>query len=345
MATTPDFFYIWGVDGDGDFYWTKIFTNTIERTFWIGYNLNDFRPRTDFNGVVNNWTLLRSQGKAAGGAGWSVAGIYRDPTSESLHGINEDEQQIPGFVGQLDADLIGNALLADSKDPKVSGRSGGWQARNEFEFLTEGLYRFIMPRSDFAEVVDPLDDASKFSIIGGGDLTVEDDATTFMFGASSIKLTSSSAVGTRAETDLEVSGIIKKIIFYIRSNLKGNFLTVGVGSSVWNQHTFKPDIALTGTFIPIEWDVSDKNIRSIGKFAIEINEDQVIQTKVQIDKLDIVFSGHKTYRLEKKRSQYRYRPGGSGVTSEFGELPDSLPQYVAALQKITQELRATQEVQ
>jgi len=344
MATTDDFYYIWGVDGDGDFYWTKKLVINLERTFWVGFNLNDFFPRTSFQDIVNSWTLLRAQGKGSGGVGYSVAGIFTDESSAAKFGVSVDEQQIPGFTGEADTALIGNALLAASKDPVESARSKGWLARNSFEFLTQGLYRFVMPREDFQETVDDLDDATAFSVIGGGDLVVSDDKVTFMFADGSVKLAFTESVGTRAELDIDVEGIIKQVIFYVRATKKGDYLTVGVGSSIWDQHTFDFDISLTGTFIPIVWDLSGKGIRKLGKFAIEVNQSQVSETRVQIDKLDIVFAGHKTYRMIRKRSTYRYSPGRHGVDSEFGDLPDSLPQYIAAQQKITQELRATQEV-
>ena len=86
------------------------------------------------------------------------------------------------------------------------------------------------------------------------------------------------------------------------------------------------------------------DIRELGKFAIIINEDRPAETRVQIDKLDILFAGHKTYRMRKKRSVYRYAPGKQSVDSEFGELPDSLPKYIAGLQSATEELRFTGEI-
>lgn len=343
MAQTDDFYYQWGVDGDGDFFWERKATDSLERTWHIGFNLNNFKPRTNFERVRNAIIVQRKEGRGSGGAGWAVAGLFNDASSAAKYGENELNVQIPGFFATAEANLFGNALLDSLKEPIDSARLKFWQANRAVDYLTRGNYRAIMPLKDFQENIDDIDDASDFSIIGSGDLAAADDTTFFVFGTGSTRLTFTASAGTRAELNIVAKGFIKEIRFYIRSSATGAFMTVGVGTSVWDQVTTKLDIPIAESFLPIIWDVSNENLRDITKFAIEIDDDFGFERNVWIDKLDILFSGHKTYRMRLKRTTYRFTPQSSGAESELGELPDALPDYVSGLQALSEELRFTGE--
>jgi len=344
MAQTKDFYYIWGVDGDGDFYWTRKDVSLLERTFFIGYELNNFKPKTNFEEVVNSVIIKRQEGRGSGGVGWAVAGIFSDTSSIAKYGLNELYEQVPGFFDTADATLVGEAILDDRKEPKTSSSTDGWIAITPAEFLEQGNYRMIMPNKLFSETVDDLDSKDDFTIINSGDLVLTDDTTDFVFGSGSIRFNFQNALNQRAELDISIKGIIKEIRFYIRTSAAAKFLTVGVGTSVWDQATTDIELGISGSFIPFVWDVSSFGFTELGKFAIRIDENRASATTVFIDKLDILFSGHKTYRQRMKRSIYNYRPSRSSVKSEFGELPDSLPEYVAGLQAASEELNFTGEV-
>ncbi len=344
MALTSTHYYQWGVDGDGDFYWERIALDDLERTFFIGYELNDFKPKINFEDVRNAITLQRQEGRGSGGVGWAIAGLFNNESSIAKYGRNELVKQIPGFIGTADANTYGNALLQELAEPVSSSRTDKWQAFSELDFLRHGNYRFILPLGDFQETINDIDDESEFAIIGGGDMTKANDDTFFVFADGSVRLTFTDSAGVRAELDIEAMGLIQEIRFYLRSSKAGGFLTVGVGSSVWDQATTVLDIPIAETFIPIIWDVSSLDIRTLGKFAIRVDEDLGVPTNVWIDKLDILFAGHKTYTMKLKRSTYRYAPDASGVRSEYGTLPDSLPKYIAGLQAAAEELKFTGEI-
>ena len=344
MASTSTFYYIWGVDGDGAFYWTRINRAENERTFHIGYNLNAFKPKTNYENIKNVINIQVQPARGSGDSGWIGAGIFNDVSSVAKYGRNELNKQVPAFFDSDEVDVLGNAILDDLSEPKKSANTNYWQALTAGSYLTQGLYRFINPLKDFQETVNDIDNESDFTIIGSGDLIKENDINTFMYANGSVKLTFTNSESVRVELDLSVSGIIKEIRFYLRATKTGNYLTMGCGTSVWNQITHTIDIPINNFFIPIIWDVSSENLRSLSKFAIEINQDLSEEHEIWIDKLDILFAGHKTYRMNIKRSIYRYRPGSSGVQSEFGELPDSLPDYVANLQALTEEQKFTGEI-
>jgi hypothetical protein len=298
MAVTDDYYYIWGVSGDGNFYWERIEFDSRERTFFIGYNLHEFQPKINYENVRNVITVQRQQGRGSGGAGWAVAGVYNNDSSVKKYGRNELNYQIPGFFSDSDADLVGNALISDLAEPDTSAQTGNWQARNQLEYLTNGIYRFIMPLSRYTETVNDVDDASEWDIVATGDLTAEDEDTVFVFADGGVKFTAQNASGQRAEIDIEAEGLIREVRFYVRSNQAGAGMTVGVGGSAWNEVTTTLDVPIADTFVPFRWDVSDLNIRTLGKFAIRIDEDFTAERQIYIDKIDVVFSGHKTYNLQ-----------------------------------------------
>ncbi len=70
--------------------------------------------------------MQRQQGAAAGGAGWSVAGIYNDTASVKKYGRKELNYQIPGYFADDEADVIGNATTGRKKDPKYSASMRGF---------------------------------------------------------------------------------------------------------------------------------------------------------------------------------------------------------------------------
>jgi len=170
------------------------------------------------------------------------------------------------------------------------------------------------------------------------------DNSVFMEGSGSIRADFEFAEGQSFETDIDAKGFIKEIRFYIRSNVAGSFMLVGVGDSVYNQHTTTIDIPFADVFVPIVWDVSALNLKNLGKFGIEVTNDTGVSTNVWIDNIEVMYTGHRNYNLELKKSVYSYRPGNFGVKSEWGETPANLADYVATLQAQTNELRYTGEI-
>lgn len=344
MANAGGFFHVWGVDGDGEFYFERKAINSMERTFFIGYNLHDFQPKLNYEEVKNVITMQRQEGRAAGGAGWSVAGVYNDESSVAKYGRNELNYQIPGFFADNEADIIGNALIEDLAEPKNSAKTSGWQARTQLDFLPPGNYRFIMPLGDFSQVASDLDDATEFTVFGAGDLTVNDDTQFMLYGSKGIRFDFQNAENQRAEIDIEAFGFIQEVRFYVRGSVAGAYLTAGVGEGAWNEQTIKVEIPQAEVFYPIRWDLRESNIRDLKKFAIRIDENAPAQRKVWIDKLEVLLRGHRTYTMRLKRAVYRYSPDGSGADCEFGSLPSRLTDYIAGLQATASELKFTGEI-
>jgi hypothetical protein len=344
MSRRDGQFYIWGVDGDGDFYLKRILLDNPIKTLWVGYQINEFQPKRNYDKVFNVINVHRQPPSGADQSGWVSAGVFNDPSSVAKYGRNEKTLQVPGFFGANEIDLIGQSELDRYKEPSMSGDTNLYQALVEGDYLNNGFYRIVMPLDNYTDVVNSADDVDLWSVNGSGDMSLAYDNSVFMEGSGSIRADFEFAEGQSFETDIDAKGFIKEIRFYIRSNVAGSFMLVGVGDSVYNQHTTTIDIPFADVFVPIVWDVSALNLKNLGKFGIEVTNDTGVSTNVWIDNIEVMYTGHRNYNLELKKSVYSYRPGNFGVKSEWGETPANLADYVATLQAQTNELRYTGEI-
>lgn len=347
MAQTAGYYYIWGVDGDGEFYFTRISETLLKKTFFVGYNVNEFKPKLNFQDIKNTITVTRKEAAAVGGAGWAVAGVYNNVSSNKKYGRQELIYQVPGYFSNSDCDLIGNALISNLAEPRHSATAGGIRAYQGDDFLFNGLYRFIMPKQDnvfYTEILNDLDDYTAFTISGPGDLVLSNEPNIFMWANGGIKFNFQNALNQIAILNIAAKGFIKKIKFYVRSDTAGINIKVGVGVAAWNENTLTVPIDLAEMFVPVEWDLSSLSLQEVGKFGIQILANYITPVNLYIDYLEISLSGHKTYKIKLLRATYKYTPENSEVSAEFGGLPPSLVQYVAGLQKAASELKFTQEI-
>jgi hypothetical protein len=335
----------WGVDGDGETYF-EMDSGAIVRTFAIGYRVNEFEPKYNYDEIKNAIIVQRQEGRGSGGAGWSVAGIYNDAASVKTYGRRELIYQIPGFFSDADADIIGESLRDSLSQPQLSAEIDGLVIESGADYFERGTYRFIMPLAIYRETIDDLNDASAAGIAGSGDLAIATDATfgDFMYSTGSVRLDFQNAANQRVEWNVTAEGIIKEIRFYIKSSATGGFLTVGVGENQWNENTATIDLIEVNEFRPFIWDVSELNLRRIGKFAIKVNANQSSAVQVWVNKLDVIFRGHKSYNMRLKRVTYSFSPRGAIARAEFGKLPKRISDYVSGLLATAQELKFTGEV-
>lgn len=344
MAQTPEYYYLWGVDGDGAFYWKKIMRDEPVRSMFVGYHIQSFAPKLNFEQIKNVVNVHRQPQIGSGDSGYGVVGLFNDVSSVRKYGRNELTVKLPGYFGDDDGERLGEAVLADLKDPKESAKTENYQATTEDDYLENGVYRIVMPLGIYRSTVQDVDDASEWTITGTGDLAKAKDSDIFLFADGCVRFDMTEALNQVATVPVDAQGIIRKVFFYVRSNRVGSFITVGVGSTTWNQYTTKIDIPIANTFLPIEWDITSLDVRKIGVFGFRVDEDFTSEVKVWIDKIDVQYSGHKPYKLQLTRSVYSYTPDGVNVKSEFGVLPASLVQYAAGLQAAASDLNASGEL-
>lgn len=341
LATMAD--ATWGIDGDADVYFNARET-ALQRTFFLGYGAGEFSPKINLGAVKNSILVQRQQGRGAGGAGWAVAGIYSDTTSIRKYGKKELRFQVPGYFSDDDCQAVGEALLAARKDPKFSGTLSGIPITTPGDYLSPGVYRVILPFDEYEVEASALDSAADWTVTALGDLALSDDTTNFIYGTGSVKLTFQTADQDRAEFSPAVVGTIKRIRFYIRSTKPGALVTVGVGETTWNEATRLINFGVVNRFFRFDWDVSAENFSQIGKIGFRVEGDQAAETSINVDKLDILIAGNKTYRLDLAKATYKIAPGDFSVDAEFGEVPPKLENYLTTLFKNAEENKYTGEL-
>ena len=335
----------WGVDGDQDAYFEKLQDpSEFKKTFFIGYDLNDFAPVYNLENVRNSIIVLREKGKSEGGSGWIVAGVYNDETSQKKYKKRELEYQIPGYFEQEESDIIGNALLEDKKEPKPSGKFDRISVIDGNDYLERGNYRIILPHDKFDFVFDPVDNPLEWDEYISGDLVVSKDETFFVYADGSVKLTFSDAIGDRIELVKTTKEKINKIRVFLRANRTGKYLKIGFGITNWNEYTFDIDFSIKDLFFNFDWDISDLNIREINKFGFQIIDEVAGETNVYIDKIEMEANGNRFFILPLESVKYKFTTKDSFASGEFGILPAKMEDWLSGLFTTVNELKFVNEV-
>lgn len=330
----------WGVDGEGDFFFLPI-EHALVRTFFVGYDLTNFKPKLNLQNVKNTIFVKRQQGKGSGGAGWAVQTIRSDLTSIAKYGKRELTFQAPGFFQDNDLNVIGDALLNDLKEPKYSATANGFRVTGELDFIKRGQHRFILPFDKYQHTWTEGELASEWTTSGSG-ITLSTNTTNFVFGASSVKGAFSTSSGSRIERVGSYSGKIQKVIIWIRSNTSGAFLTAGIGLSSWNQFSNVINIPQNDVFFAYEWDVSSFGITKIDRIGIQSNTNDAFE--LFVDKIEFVVKGFPSYRMQSTKQTYSFEPGGADVTMEFDRVPSKMEDYINNILAIAEENRFVGEV-
>jgi len=329
----------WGVDGDGDFFFLPIVTDVV-RTFFVGYDINDFTPKLNLQSVYNTIFLQRQEGKSSGAAGWVVDAILSDPTSIAKYGKKEYRFQAPGFFSSDDLNIVGQSILEDSKEPKYSATADGFRIRSEDDFIRRGIHRFILPFNIYRELYNEGEDANQWT--GTSGITIADDTQYFVFGASSVKFTCANDSGGNIELTEEFKGNIQKIVIWIRANKTGAYLTAGIGLGAWNQYTNVINIPVNETYFAYEWDISDLDLKKINKIGIGIDTDDAFE--LWIDKIEFVVKGFPYYKIASQQQTYRFNSNNADVKMEFEIIPSKMENYINNILALAEENKFTGEI-
>lgn len=338
----------YGVDGDGDFFFLpRDDDQTIQKTFFVGYDMESFKPKINLQEVRNAISVLRQEGKATGGAGWKLGGLFNDYSSAAKYKTRKLDYQVPGYFDDEEVEIIGNALLEQKKEPKVSASAEGIEIRNASDFLPPGFYRFVLPYGLYSEIFSDVDDETEWKKFGAGDLAVSKGEDFFIHGDGALQLDYADAYQDRVELTQNFRGNIQAIRFYVRANRAGSYMTLGVGLTNWDENTTTVDVVSTQVYQPIEWDVSSLDIKEINKLALRIDEVPAtgggIPNRIYVDRIEFKVKGHKTYRLELAKRTYKFNGRDQSTSIELGELPPRMENYLAGLFANASELRFMQE--
>jgi len=332
----------WGVDGDQDLYFEPI-TEEIQKTYFIGNQLNNFKPKLNLEKVRNSILVLREKGLAEGGSGWVVAGVYNDESSQKKYKKRELEIQVPGFFEQEEVDIIGNASLNEKKDPKPSGTFSGIDIKSGDDWLPRGNYRIILPHGDFDFIYSDVDDPNEWDEYISGDLIVSKEENIFVYGDGCIKLNYSNAENDRIELLNPIREKIQKIRVFLRANKTGSFLKIGFGKTNWNENIFNIDLPVKDVFYNLDWDISKLNIDEINKIGFQITEGETNPTDLYIDKIEMNAIGNKFYKLPLETVTYKFIKSDQSASGEFGILPPKMEDFLSGLFKTVNELKYVSE--
>lgn len=335
--------YYWQVDGDREAVFKQDPT-VNQRTFFVGYGINDFQPKLNNEEIKNTVLVQRQSGRGSGGAGWALAGNYSDATSIALYGKRELIFQVPGFFDDDDADIIGAAVLAANKDPKFSASFSGFKIQSDDDFLEPGSYRFILPYDEDREIWLALDDATDWTALTGSSSTVSKDTSIFIYADGSVRFDIDGSTGDEWETmETFEAALIQSVSFYVRSDATGSFFNVGIGVDDWKENIFPVAVPVSNEFFRVSLDVRALNLSKISYFGIEFTSD--VAASVYLDKVEVLAKGYKTYTMERKRTTYQLKPGtGLEAKGEFGQVPFLMEDYIQSILKTNAELRFVSEI-
>jgi len=353
LAQTPEYYYVWKIDEEGALAWTRYDRDVPVKTFFVGYDIFDFKPQKNFDTIKNTISIHREAEPESGDSGFGVVGIFNDETSVKKYGRLELVQKVPGYVADADGVAYGEALLSDLAEPKFAA-TGKALLRSSADLLPEGApVRVVMPFGVFRDELSPLDRAqvadeytdeydNVFEIEGAGDLAVSFDPDNFIYANGAVKLTFENAVGQVAVLRVESKIPVRRIFFYARATRIGAIVRVGVGKNAWNERTATISLKSAGEFYPFEIDFSDDPLFSgIGFFGVEILGDENAPQSVWLDKLDGEFVGNKTYKLILESATYDLSATTGEVALKFGQPAASIVDYVAALQVLVSDMQRT----
>ncbi len=333
----------WGVDGDRYFYFLQRDTETIQRTLFVGYQIQNFKPKYNLQEVKNSIIVQRQQGAADGGAGWVIAGIFNDDSSIKKYGQKQLQYQVPGFFNDNDCNVIGNALVNDLSEPKLSGTVQNYHVSSGADFFDLGLYRIINPFGNFKFIYNACDNIYQWDLYTTGDLVAVDDTDYFIYGSGSIYLSWTSANTDRIEfVSVQKFGKLKNVRVYIRSSSQGNFIKVGVGNGQWNDYMVNVEIPQKNIFYNFDWYLENDNITEIDRIGFQV--DTANPGNIWIDKIEFEIYGNPHYDLVFKQVKYSFTPENQVANIDFGTVPPREADYINALFSTASELRFTQEV-
>lgn len=345
LSQTPLYYYVWKVDEAGAFAWTRYVRAEPVRTFFVGYDIFDFKPSKNFETIKNTISGHREAEPGSGDAGFGVIGPANDTTSVAKYGRLELIQKIPGFISNADGETYLQALLDDLAEPKYAA-TGKTLLRTSDDLLPEGApVRVIMPFGIFRDNLLPLDPSdideySDFSITGTGDLAASSDTDIFVFANGSVKLDFESAAGQVALFPLTTKTPLRKIFLYVRGTRSGAIVRVGVGYSSWSERVTTVSLKAAGEFYPVMLDFTATPLFNGARFfGVEIIGDEASAQSVWIDKLDGEFVGNKTYKLILESATYDLNPTTGEVALKFGQPAASIVDYVAALQVLVNDMQ------
>lgn len=238
-------------------------------TLLIGYDAHETSEVRNDDAIVNSLTVNRKQGKETEKAGlFTSAGFAEDDDSVAEDGRSSDEADVPVFWGDDLCQAFAEASVAQTKDPKTT-----FTVRNmPFRRYRLGDYRWLSPPMRSETIISECQDVSEWDY-DPEIITLEEDQSVKQFGAGSIRFDyGSTAVGQQVVllTDITMTEP-ERLRFWFKGSRYGQRLTVGIGESSIEEHTFQLFVN-SGKFKPFDINPSSLGISRLMKIGFIIEE-------------------------------------------------------------------------
>lgn len=334
----------WGVDGDGDFFFLPIDPDPLE-IFAVGYQIYQFSPSIDLDNIRNSIIVKRQQGRGSGGAGWAVAVVKNDDISQAKYGLKELEYQVPGFFSDPDCDIIGDAILAEKKDPQFTATSDGHLIKSASDYIGIGTYRFIAPLAEYDVNTSADESISGWSKTGSGDTDISSETVIIMDGLGALKFTYTNGTNDVYQKTINITGNNSRIRFYYQSNRTGLVFTVGIGEVTWNEFTKTQYINVPNVYTFFDWDISSFDI-DVNKIGIRIDDTNtgIVNKALYIDRIIVMQNDFKHYDLRATKINYNFDSSRTSANVQFGAIPKMMEHYIQSLFEQAQESKFNGEV-
>lgn len=289
-----------GVDGEGYIFLSQR-DSDIKNKFFCNYDFSEdaIELKWNYDKVRNIINVERQKG----GGKWSIASSVSDASSIQLYGRAVEKIQVPNSIEDTTADLYANQLLADLKDPRISGTLKNM----EFRRYDIGNYNVITRQGEFEILYNEMETFTDWTTGANITRTLDPDCIT---GAFCHKLEFTNAAdGERhiySPTEPIRTPGIKTLIIYVRSNIAGQTMTIEYGEASYTENSV--DVRLKGNsqFYPIELDLSGMNISEIGEIAFQFSGLLAATTYfVYIDRISTIQNTAIHYELPLKKLVYR----------------------------------------
>lgn len=340
-----------GVDGDGDFFFVP-YEDEPTAVYFVQKDFHGWEPKENMDSVVNYWLLTRNDVRDSDKSGWRVGAVKEDEGSQKKNGFRRETKSFPGYWGADTFDMVGDNLIARTKDPEVCAVAKHWYVPSTgIRFIPIGRCYVVEPPAKNWTILDDLD------TVDGWTGPVAADSSVLCWAAGSIRIdhpgTDSDSIESEEADDFTTAYLFKdvsfygkatKIAFYARATRIGRIGRFGFGAASWEEYADNEiEIYNAGNFERIEIDVSalvDGGLSGLRYFGVQIQNENALS--LYLDRLEVEVFGARWLNLQVTKVRTNVKEKTLEV--EMGTQPPSLPSFLRGLMAAESDLRFGQEI-
>ena len=312
------------IDANG-FWNLKKLNSEIKGVFNIGFNVNDFELKLDYDKIRNVITVLRAGTKTESGN--SVIGAIGNPqedvaTSISKYGRKEEKIELPSYFSDEACQLIANQTLSVKKEPRFQSKIKKAFLKN-YEF---GNYKIITTRDNQKEIINECDSLTDWNF---NSIPTFLDANILMTGAKSIRI-EIDTINNSQYFDLDLINFNlsqkQKINIWIRSNKLGNLLEIGfIGNN--DSKIFNISFDSINQFIFFSFEIKDMISTFLNKIRFYVKNISEL-TYINLDEISLSYFGEKHIINPLKLATYNISNSEKFVDLDLGLETDKLEDFL-----------------